>query len=138
MGCVLYELCTLKHAFSADNLLGLVYKIVQDKYEPIPSFYSKELSDLINSLLNKDSALRPSVAQILSMPLVRQKMIDFVQTGGQTLVGDKGIYVKNNPTIIQQAPTTSGRLGEVKVENTDHFLTPKERMLKKREEETQR
>lgn len=28
LGCVLYELCTLKHAFSADNLLGLVYKIV--------------------------------------------------------------------------------------------------------------
>lgn len=43
LGCVLYELCTLKHAFSADNLLGLVYKIVQDKYEPIPTCYSKEL-----------------------------------------------------------------------------------------------
>lgn len=40
LGCVLYELCTLKHAFAADNLLGLVYKIVQDKHEPIPSIYS--------------------------------------------------------------------------------------------------
>ena len=39
----MYELCTLKHAFSADNLLGLVYKIVQDKYEPIPDHYSKDL-----------------------------------------------------------------------------------------------
>lgn len=28
LGCVLYELCTLKRAFAADNLLGLVYKIV--------------------------------------------------------------------------------------------------------------
>ena len=28
LGCVLYELCTLQHAFHADNLLGLVYKIV--------------------------------------------------------------------------------------------------------------
>ncbi len=28
LGCVLYELCTLQHAFSASNLLGLVYKIV--------------------------------------------------------------------------------------------------------------
>lgn len=43
LGCVLYELCTLKHAFSADNLLGLVYKIVQDKYEPIPAIYSSDL-----------------------------------------------------------------------------------------------
>jgi NIMA (never in mitosis gene a)-related kinase 1/4/5 len=31
LGCVLYELCTLKHAFEANNLLGLVYKIVKDK-----------------------------------------------------------------------------------------------------------
>lgn len=30
LGCVLYELCTLKHAFDANNLLGLVYKIVKD------------------------------------------------------------------------------------------------------------
>ena len=28
LGCVLYELCSLEHAFMADNLLGLVYKIV--------------------------------------------------------------------------------------------------------------
>lgn len=55
LGCVLYELCTLKHAFSADNLLGLVYKIVQDKQPPIPDCYSSELSDLINALLNKNA-----------------------------------------------------------------------------------
>jgi NIMA (never in mitosis gene a)-related kinase len=30
LGCILYELCTLKKAFEADNLLGLVYKIVMD------------------------------------------------------------------------------------------------------------
>lgn len=28
IGCILYELCTLKHAFKSNNLLGLVYKIV--------------------------------------------------------------------------------------------------------------
>jgi NIMA (never in mitosis gene a)-related kinase len=78
LGCVLYELCTLKHAFSADNLLGLVYKIVQDKYEPIPSSYSKELNNLINALLNKNASERPSVAQILQMPIVRSKMLEFV------------------------------------------------------------
>ncbi|KAK3267316.1 hypothetical protein CYMTET_24118 [Cymbomonas tetramitiformis] len=34
MGCVLYELCTLEHAFSADNLLGLVWKIVNGQVSP--------------------------------------------------------------------------------------------------------
>ena len=38
LGCVLYELCTLQHAFAADNLLGLVYKIVSGKIDPIPQY----------------------------------------------------------------------------------------------------
>ena len=36
---VLYELCTLDHAFAVDNLLGLVYKIFLDKQALIPSHY---------------------------------------------------------------------------------------------------
>ena len=29
LGCVLFEMCELTHAFNASNLLGLVWKIVQ-------------------------------------------------------------------------------------------------------------
>lgn len=47
LGCILYELCTLKHAFVADNLLGLVFKILREKYESIPSIYSPDISLLI-------------------------------------------------------------------------------------------
>lgn len=65
LGCVLYELCMLKHAFSADNLLGLVYKIVSDKYEPIPKLYSKELNALIQRMLEKNADKRPSVRELL-------------------------------------------------------------------------
>lgn len=61
MGCILYELCTLKHAFHAENLLGLVFKIVQDKQEPISDEYSDGLKELIEWLLNKDESKRPRV-----------------------------------------------------------------------------
>lgn len=30
LGCVLYELCNLSHAFKSTNLLGLVNKIVKE------------------------------------------------------------------------------------------------------------
>ena len=43
LGCLLYELCALKHAFESGNLLGLVNKIVHDKVEDIPNNYSPEL-----------------------------------------------------------------------------------------------
>jgi serine/threonine protein kinase len=50
LGCVLYEMCVLKHAFDANNLLGLVWKIVQEQYPPIPPQYSDQLRDLIKSV----------------------------------------------------------------------------------------
>lgn len=59
LGCILYELCTLKHAFSAENLLGLVFKIVQDKQEPISNEYSADLRNLVSLMLNKDEKKRP-------------------------------------------------------------------------------
>jgi len=47
LGCVLYEFCTLKHAFDASNLLSLVYKIVKGQSEPIPDIYSKDMHNLV-------------------------------------------------------------------------------------------
>jgi serine/threonine protein kinase len=80
LGCIMYELCTFKKAFEADNLLGLVFKIVTEEVKPIPASlpYSKEIRMLIDLLLEKDPKLRPSVAQILQMNFVKQKMKEFV------------------------------------------------------------
>jgi len=61
LGCCLYEMCVLKHAFAASNLLGLVFKIVANTYDPIPSIYSPELSSLIKLLLTKNVDERASV-----------------------------------------------------------------------------
>eukprot|EP00408_Alexandrium_pacificum_P014475 CAMPEP_0171223544 /NCGR_PEP_ID=MMETSP0790-20130122/35833_1 /TAXON_ID=2925 /ORGANISM="Alexandrium catenella, Strain OF101" /LENGTH=369 /DNA_ID=CAMNT_0011689523 /DNA_START=61 /DNA_END=1167 /DNA_ORIENTATION=- len=71
LGCVLYELCMLKHAFESSSLLGLVYKIVSDHYEPIPSFYSPELNDLIHQLLTKSAESRPSINEVFANPYVK-------------------------------------------------------------------
>jgi len=49
-----YELATLQYAFKADNLLGLVYKIVTETAEPIPSRYSPELREIVSQMLQKD------------------------------------------------------------------------------------
>jgi NIMA (never in mitosis gene a)-related kinase len=58
LGCVLYELCTLQHAFRADNLLGLVFKIVQEAHPPIPEGYSAALRQLVDRLLSKNPVQR--------------------------------------------------------------------------------
>jgi len=74
MGCILYELCTLNHAFDASNLLGLVFKIVQESYPPIPDVYSPELRELVGQLLSKDPSRRPSCRRIFRMPFIRKRL----------------------------------------------------------------
>lgn len=93
LGCILYELCTLKHAFHAENLLGLVFKIVQDKQEPIPESYSDGMRDLINVMLIKDEFKRPRVIDIIQKPFVKEHMERFVKSQGK---------INLNPTLAKK------------------------------------
>lgn len=65
LGCILYELCTLKHPFDAKTQGGLFLKIIKGSYQPISSIYSKSLSDIIHKCLQKNCKDRPSIQQIL-------------------------------------------------------------------------
>lgn len=51
LGCVLYEMCTFRHAFDATNLPALVLHIVQGQYQPIQVQYSEQLKEAIASCL---------------------------------------------------------------------------------------
>ena len=74
LGCVLYELCSLSHAFEADSLLGLVHEIVHREPRPLPSHYSDGLRDLVARLLAKDPSLRPSAAEVLALPVIAARV----------------------------------------------------------------
>ncbi|KAK8841140.1 hypothetical protein M9Y10_027340 [Tritrichomonas musculus] len=71
LGCVFYEMCTLTPAFSGKNMGNVVMKILLQKQQPIPRTYSKELSKLIDSMLQKEPSDRPSLTQILKMNLFK-------------------------------------------------------------------
>jgi len=61
LGCVLYELCTLKHPFEAANQGALALKILRGQYNPIPSTYSRSLKEMVDKLLTKDYRVRPDI-----------------------------------------------------------------------------
>ena len=102
LGIILYELCTLKHAFVADNLLGLVFKIVQEKHEPVSASgrYSQDLADLIDRLLEKDPLKRPSVREILKMELIRNKAREFLDQN-EVQRSKTIVYKKNMPVLLK-------------------------------------
>ena len=73
LGCILYELCTYQHPFTAKSQGGLILKILNDNPKPIDKYYSKELGSLIDILFNKDYQKRPSCEEILRMNCVLEK-----------------------------------------------------------------
>jgi len=82
LGCILYELCALDHAFGASNLLAVVNKIVQEDPPPIPVQYSDDLRMLINQLLSKDPNKRPTAKAIFKMPFIRERLEALASSNG--------------------------------------------------------
>ncbi|GLC55209.1 hypothetical protein PLESTB_000959900 [Pleodorina starrii] len=74
LGCVLYELTTLRRAFDGQSLPALVVKILRGKYPPVPTRYSSPLRALIESMLKQDPKDRPTADVILRKDFVRQHL----------------------------------------------------------------
>lgn len=74
VGCVLYELCSLKVPFEAQELNQLVDRIVRGPIPRIQSTYSRELGDLGSELLNRDASRRPTAGSILQKPLIQNEI----------------------------------------------------------------
>ncbi|XP_029792685.1 serine/threonine-protein kinase Nek3 isoform X2 [Suricata suricatta] len=66
LGCILYELCTLKHPFQANSWKNLILKICQGSLRPLPPQYSSELQHLIRQMFKRDPSQRPSATTLLS------------------------------------------------------------------------
>jgi NIMA (never in mitosis gene a)-related kinase len=63
----------LKPPFRANDMEGLFKKINKGIFEPIPSFYSKDLNLIISELLKVSPILRPTCDQILKNPIVLRR-----------------------------------------------------------------
>ncbi|KAM4021585.1 serine/threonine-protein kinase Nek4 isoform 2-T2 [Anomaloglossus baeobatrachus] len=72
LGCCVYEMATLKHAFNAKDMNSLVYRIIEGKLPPMPKDYSNELRDLIGTMLSRQPEKRPTANQILRKPYIKQ------------------------------------------------------------------
>ncbi|KAK9830325.1 hypothetical protein WJX72_011020 [[Myrmecia] bisecta] len=77
IGCVLYELCSLKKAFDANNLGAITMKIMKASVNPIPAQYSDDLKKLVESLLTKDPDARPKLQDVLELPYVRTHLRNY-------------------------------------------------------------
>ena len=100
LGCILYELVTLKHAFDANSMKGLVLKILRGSYPSIPSTYSNDLRDLIQEMLTREPSKRPSVKKILEK--------DFLSSRIASLVSNTLVKTELGATLLKKVNGMSG------------------------------
>ncbi|KAH8876402.1 Serine/threonine-protein kinase Nek4 [Schistosoma japonicum] len=80
LGCVLYEMSTLRHAFNAKTFNALSYKILSGKVPDMPTHYSPELLELMREMLHIKPEKRPSARRVLTNSFIRKHIILFLET----------------------------------------------------------
>jgi NIMA (never in mitosis gene a)-related kinase len=73
LGCILYQMATLKMPFQGNNFKEVYNNVSKCKYQPLPNIYSKELDSIIKKLLQIDPEKRPTCQEILKDPIIIEK-----------------------------------------------------------------
>ncbi|CAH1265226.1 NEK4 [Branchiostoma lanceolatum] len=81
LGCCLYEMASLKHAFPFydKDINNLALKIVKGKMGPLYKSYSRDLVDLIKDMLQIEPDQRPTVRTILRTTFIKKHVSKFLE-----------------------------------------------------------
>ena len=66
-------MCNLRLPFEAQHYNALAMKIMQGTYPSIMPTYSKQLRDLIHSMLSKKPQDRPTIIDVLNKPFIKTR-----------------------------------------------------------------
>ena len=73
LGCIIYEICSLRPPFRGTSLSGLKNNVLNGHYLPIPSNYSNDLNIIISKILVIDPTKRASANELLRDEIIKNK-----------------------------------------------------------------
>ncbi|XP_063267596.1 serine/threonine-protein kinase Nek4 isoform X2 [Prinia subflava] len=116
LGCCVYEMATLKHAFNAKDMNSLAYRIIEGKLPPMPKDYSPQLVGIIQTMLSKKPEERPSVKSILRQPYIKQQISLFLEA-------TKAKAARNPKKTVNSKPKDPGSVISAKTESHSRSVT---------------
>ena len=78
LGVMIYEMMSFKKPFNANSLPALSLRILRGVYQPPPSYYSKDLINLVKMCLNLEPKKRPSAEMILKMDFMKKRICGYL------------------------------------------------------------
>ncbi|NXW63982.1 NEK4 kinase, partial [Eurystomus gularis] len=122
LGCCVYEMATLKHAFNAKDMNSLVYRIIEGKLPPMPKDYSPQLVEIIRTMLSKKPEERPSVKRILRQPYIKHQISVFLEA-------TKVRAAKSQKKTVNSKPKDPCSVVSVKTESHSRNVSHQEHSL---------
>ncbi|XP_050794374.1 serine/threonine-protein kinase Nek11 isoform X2 [Gopherus flavomarginatus] len=128
LGCILYEMCYLDHAFTGHNFLSIVLKIVEGNTPCLPDRYPSKLNAVLHSMLNKNPSLRPSAAEILKIPYIDEQLQNVKCKFTNMALKDKTFNCQKEAACIVNAVQKKIHLQTLRELSEVQKMTPRERM----------
>lgn len=97
LGCVLYVMCKRKLPFYGESIPEIMNKIKCCKVTPISNIYSPDIKNLIKSIFQIDPRKRPTINQILSLPIFRYKMMELLGRKTYESEMSHGVFHEQKP-----------------------------------------
>ena len=116
LGVLLYEMMTFKMPFNANSLPMLSVKIMRGQYIPPPTIYTKDLRELVTKCLTVEPKNRPSIQEILRMPIIQNRIRSFLTENQYNKEFNKTITKK-----YKEKEKTITKNKEIKGLNVDVF-----------------
>ncbi|XP_069716108.1 serine/threonine-protein kinase Nek11 [Phaenicophaeus curvirostris] len=129
LGCVLYEMCCMNHAFTGHSFLSVMLKIVEGDTPSLPDRYPSKLNAVLCSMLNKNPSLRPAAAEILKIPYIEEHLKNIEYKCTNKTVKDKALnWQKEAAAPIFDVVQRKVHLQTLQELSEVQKMTPRERM----------
>ena len=132
VGCIIYEMCTLRPPFRGTSLKDLYRNIKNGYYIPISNYYSRDIKDLVSMMLVVDYRKRASADELLNTNIVKNwiKKIKYDNSNNQLGQEIENNYSKNSKANLIQTIKIPKNLGEINKYLPKKRYNPSEEMMK--------
>ena len=73
LGCVIYEMVTLKPPFQAEDMQGLYKKILKGQFPKTPEHFSSDINTMLKVMIQVNPKKRPTCVQLIEHPIFAKR-----------------------------------------------------------------